>query len=519
MKLLGFFRDWRSGEWGLLFLLLISLCLKISGLFSDEAINLDGVRYINAAQQLAEGNIREALGIERMPFYSLLIAAFHFLVRDWVLTGQLISLFAMVLAVIPLYLLTKDVFDEKAAFWAGLAFALSPILNDHAVDLIRDPIFMFFVMWSSYFFYRAIKVHKVRFYFLACVSSVFALLCRIEGVFLFAVFLLVLLVLAIINKEERLFLLKGISVFVGLPLTLAVVLGGGLSLMAGVKLSSFNRFGELATCIKALMNGDAFDMYHRLYAQLKTFKNPVAFGTTGSFAETARHYIPVIYLLSVAEALTKNLFLINVIPLFAVFGKRPTFNRGHWLLLLLAGSYFLVAYYRLLTYDFISKRYVLVPALLLFPWVGLGLKRIWAGILSCHWPRMAMVAFLLVFCGVPAYKSLGDFMGPGSGNVIREAAEWLDNQSHLKSAVIACSDPRIRFYSSSEMTFLRQMDPFHVAKDFKKMERVAFVNRADVLIIEISQKKRRNLPEFKKFSLFKEFMGKKNDVLIYGRNN
>ncbi|MCD4687923.1 MAG: hypothetical protein K8R55_01160 [Desulfuromonadaceae bacterium] len=134
MKIFDGVREWRSAEWGLVFLLLVSLILKIAVLLSDEVINIDGARYIAAAQQFAQGNFSEGLSIDWMPFYALLIAGFHFLIPDWVLAGQLISLFSLVFALIPLYLLSRDLFDEKVAFWAGLAFVLSPMLNARAVD-------------------------------------------------------------------------------------------------------------------------------------------------------------------------------------------------------------------------------------------------------------------------------------------------------------------------------------------------------------------------------------------------
>ena len=184
----------------------------------------------------------------------------------------------------------------------------------------------------------------------------------------------------------------------------------------------------------------------------------------------------------------------------------------------MAGAYFLMAYYFLFTHDFISKRYVLVPALLLFPWVGLGLERVRARITGCRWPRFALVLFLLVFIGVPAYKSLGNFTGPGKGHVIREAGQWLAMQPDLQNAIIACSDPRIRFYSPPELKFLKPMEKFNVARDFRKMENLAFGKKADLLIIEISKSKRSQMPEFKHFTLLKVFSGIKNDVLIYGRN-
>ncbi len=56
-----------------------------------------------------------------------------------------------------------------------------------------------------------------------------------------------------------------------------------------------------------------------------------------------------------------------------------------------------------------------------------------------------------------------------------------------------------------------------MARDFDKMERVAMENEADLLVIEISNKKQEYRPDFKDFFLLKLLSGNINDVLIYVR--
>jgi hypothetical protein len=307
------------------------------------------------------------------------------------------------------------------------------------------------------------------------------------------------------------------ALMLGLPLVLGLLVGGGLMMGADRELLAVSRLEEPLSRFQAIINGDFLDMYHHICAYFKAYKNPRYVWTAGSFAETARHYLPVVYLLSVAEAVAENLFVPFVLLLFAGFRKRPTLHRGHWLILLLAGAYFLVGYYFLFTHDFLAKRYVLIPALLLFPWVGRGLERIWSGISNWRLSRIPIVLFLMVFFGIPAYKSLDVFFGAGKGGVLREAGEWLSMQPELRNAVIACSDPRVRFYSSGNLKFPKDMENAHVARDFQIMERVAIDNEAEILVIEISRKKRKRLPEFKDYLLLKEFAGNINDVLVYGR--
>ncbi|APG26638.1 hypothetical protein A7E78_01425 [Syntrophotalea acetylenivorans] len=526
MKLMGRVREWLKGEWELVFLLLSSLILKVILLSSDHIINLDGVRYISAAQQFADGNFLEGLRIDWMPFYSLLIAAFHFLVRDWALAGQLISLLAMVLALIPLYLLTRELFDKKGAFWTGVAFTICPTLNGHAVGLLRDPIFIFFVAWSVYFCLRAFQTEKIVFFTLTALSSTFALCCRLEALLLWGVFLLVLAALAIKNRLERPLLLKGISVLVGLPLIFGLLLGGSVLLVAGPDLTSFDVEGEHKWQLKDVVAGNSISYYKRKvskgvlrnyqsrYEKLKDLESALpGWSHGGNLLETTRHYMPLIYLFSAVEALADNLFSFFVLPLLFGFGKRLNWHRGHWLILLLVCAYFLMGYYFLFTHDWISKRYVLVPALLLMPWLGRGLERIRARITRFRWPRFAMVLFLLVFCVVPVYKSLGDFIGQDKDNVVKVAGEWLAEQPDLKDALIASNDPRVCFYANQELNFIRRLP-----KDFRKVEAQAIRKQADLLIIETSSKSLGQIPEFKKFSLLKEFVGTKNHVRIYHRN-
>lgn len=532
MKLFSCIREWPGYAQKILFLLLVSLGIKVPALFWGDIINVDGVRYIDAAQQFAQGNFLEGLRIDWMPFYSLLIAGFHFLVRDWVLAGQLISLFTMVLVLIPFYLLTKGLFDEKVAFWTGLAFALSPMFNKHSVDLLRDPIFIFFFVCSVYFYLRALRTQKILFLSLATLSSIFALCCRLEAILLWGIFLPVLAGLAMRNRSERRFLLKGMFVVVCIPLLLGLLFGGGALLATGLGVAPSVQTGKLTGQLKEVVAGNSVSYYKRKvskgllenyqnrYVKLKELARTLPnWDRTGGVLETTRHYMPLIYLIGAVEAMARNLFPLFVIPLLVGLRNRTNWNRGHWFVLLLVGAYFLMAYTFLIAHDAISKRYILVPALLLFPWVGVGLERIWRTIIRGRWPRSAMVIFLMIFCVVPAYKSMGDFTGPRKGDVIRKAGQWLTDQPDLKEAVIACSEPRIRFYSSPDLNYLKSMEKFKVARNFSRMETVAFENKADLLIIETSKKQRHHIPDFKRFTLLKEFAGIKNDVLIFSRNN
>jgi len=114
-----------STKQDLLVLVLLSAILKTILSLCIGVMNPDdGVVYITAAQKLAGGAFKEALAIYGMPLYPLLIALTHYFIPDWIAAALIISIISSVLTIIPLYLLTKEMFYQQAALWACAAFAL-----------------------------------------------------------------------------------------------------------------------------------------------------------------------------------------------------------------------------------------------------------------------------------------------------------------------------------------------------------------------------------------------------------
>ena len=116
---------------GIYFILGLSAIIKVLVLIalSEKAINNDGLLYISAAQHFASGYFKEGLVLYPMPLYPFLITIVHFIISDWVLAARLISLVSLILAIIPLYLISKELFNYRIAFWGCLAFALIPLFR------------------------------------------------------------------------------------------------------------------------------------------------------------------------------------------------------------------------------------------------------------------------------------------------------------------------------------------------------------------------------------------------------
>jgi len=176
--------EWSEDKRGLYFILFISATLKllIFGALSDTPINPDGVLYISAAQQFAEGNFKEGLALHPMPLYPALIAIVHLIIPHWVMAARLISYTSLVLLVIPLYYLITHLFGRSAAFWGSFAFALAPMPNGWVVDVIRGPSFVFVLAWAVYFSLLAVCSEGIKYFLIAAFFGWLAVCLRIEGI-------------------------------------------------------------------------------------------------------------------------------------------------------------------------------------------------------------------------------------------------------------------------------------------------------------------------------------------------
>ena len=213
-----------------------------------------------------------------------------------------------------------------------------------------------------------------------------------------------------------------------------------------------------------------------------------------------------IYLIGLLESFSKALFPLYLIPLVVGFWKAR--NRNGVFVVLLAGCYLLLSYYYLIRFDSIRVRHLLTPAFLLHPWIGVGMDRIVGYVRGSSRQRLLAIFMLLLFGISPIYRSVKILWK--QDNVLPKAGKWIADIPEFQAAKIIANDRRAPFYVGRGVDFL-----FYPKKDFFAMERLALSRQIGLLIIEESKKKEIQALQLKKFTKVKEFVGKKNIVIIY----
>jgi len=277
----------------------------------------------------------------------------------------------------------------------------------------------------------------------------------------------------------------------------------------GPKTASFTPLDQVIQKIQNFFSLGFLDNYHSIYGQLKSLENASPYPSgSQNLAEIARHFMPVIYLFGLIESLIKVIFPLFVIPLFWSF--RHSLSRTRIFVLILTIAYLLMIYYTLLEKDFIQSRFLFAPAFLLYPWIGMGLERMFAFLTRSSRPGFLVTVFVIIFFVSPVYKLFHDVWK--QDNIIAVTGKWLANKAEFNKAGIITNDSRIPFYAGRGNDFLNYPN---LNYDYVAMEQAALKSRMDLLIIRTSVKRKRLIPQLQVYKKLKEFAGKKDVVLIY----
>lgn len=162
----------------------------------------DGLRYVREAHRIGHGDLTGGLlrGIDH-PLHPLAIAGAHALIGgdgpyEWQAAAQCAAVIALVLAVVPVYLLGRDLFDDETTAWLGavLVFA-NPVTTYIGVNVLSESTFLLFWAWGLWASVRFLREGRFVWLPWAIGFGALAYLTRPEGLLLHLALVATLLLL------------------------------------------------------------------------------------------------------------------------------------------------------------------------------------------------------------------------------------------------------------------------------------------------------------------------------------
>ena len=506
-------RHLAESRYGLAAALLLAMGVKGGSWIaqSTHVINHDGALYLTSAQLLAAGQWSAALAQHPLPLFPVLIALVHYIFPDWITAARLVSTMALVLTVIPLYLLTQERHSRAAAFWACVALSGVPMISQYAGLIIRGPLFVLILAWVIYYVHRALSQGRVRDHLLASGLGTLSLLLRLEGVVVLVVSGGLFLYQALRDRRTGGHF-RGFLVWMAIPLICAV---GALALV-GTRVGPTEGIRHILDAPRPEAAGPAegfLDNYHYIYRQLSEMEQQAPYPKGDqNFAEIARHFMPVIYLLGVFETLVRVLFPVWLIPLWV--GWRRGLARSGWPLTLFAAAFVGLVFGTLIFRDYIQTRFLYAPVYCLFPWIGVGLDHLFrrlggVGTSARRWA--GGIAFGVAFVFLPLVD-LGLALKSPPDRVTADAGHWLKVQPATHDAQLVTNDLRIPFYAGRGTNYTKFIN---IWNDYSQLEAYAHGFGVGLIALRMPKDKKDLIPPFKYYREINNFTGIREYAVIF----
>jgi hypothetical protein len=171
-------------------IILLALVIRIYACLASHIINPDAIHYIHQARSIFFGewdNIATCK-LRSISILPVFIASVFAIVRDWVTAGRVVSVCFGTATLFPLYFTLKRFMSRTLSLLTVLLYALMPVLVSRSVNIVRGPIFWFFLSLGIFYFIRQMDEEKQRSGFhvdlcLSCICLLIATWTRMEGIY------------------------------------------------------------------------------------------------------------------------------------------------------------------------------------------------------------------------------------------------------------------------------------------------------------------------------------------------
>lgn len=488
----------------LLGIIVLSIILKGLFILQDPVVNPDALVYISAAHKYSEGLFAEGIKYYSMPLYPLMLATAHSVLSDWILAGQLLSAVPLILSILPLYILTSQLFDRKSGLAASLLFTVLPVFNETSTEIMRDPLFLFFTL--SALALLAQNHYKYASFSLigSVLFAVIATLIRIEGI------LLLIVVPSLLFWQSRHQLnansaIKIIAIILLSIFSLALFLWG----FSFWGTSSQSRLPEVFDWVKKIVSFEIFDNYHFLMERLRDIEHQLpGNGYKNNLIENVRHYAPFLYIIGLIQIMIKEVWPISIVALWALrYRKKRLLSSSSVMLLCTILLFMLLNLVFCIAENFTTTRYMWIPIVLLIPFIGNGITLLWDRLFN---QKIVLALLFVMFFVAPAGKTLAQINSDRPS--VRQAAQWLKQKDPNQQMKVVFNDRRLALYS----------DRIYAPISFDAINRIKanqyWMAEADIFILSLKDNDFDHIP-LKGFRELARFKDKKTDILILERGS
>jgi hypothetical protein len=452
----------------------MGLVIRLFAFRCTFVINPDGEFYINQAKALYYGQWENftTCGLSYLSNYPIFIAGAFTIFKDWIIAAKGVSLFFGTAALIPIYFTLKQFVDEKSSALALLIYAMMPVFVSRSVDVVKDPIFWFFLSAGIYGYVKQMVQRNNGYLFLSSICFLMATWSRIEA-FLFVVASGACIL--IMRQEKKILRLL---VFM---LPILILLNGVLfAMLLGLSANDLNRLDEFTAYAD-----QPIKHYKHIRAELRQLTVQFRNDILALFLPEARNLTWLIALGTLLSRALEAYFLPYFMLLLAGLGGiwknvKQHQSVAYLFVLLVSGTVFL--YLIILGFWILEYRWLALIIIPSFPFLGFGIERI-LRFLQAKWRLRESLALVLLclFILVSAlpknlqprredklvFKEIGGFIAQKENSpkeiiisTSRATQQWISFYANLNTTKAPCtkySDICWDYFASDYVHLVKQL--------------------------------------------------------------
>lgn len=431
-------------------------------------ISTDSAVFLRSAELLKNGNVNDALSMNFHPLYPAVMAGLSLLSGlDLETCGVIVSIALGSLTVLPLYFITRELFNPLAGILAGLVLAFHAYSADQSADIMSEGMYIFLLMCGAWALLCGMRRNSLVYMTTCGLCSGLAYLVRPEGVGLIIAMTayVILCRAAKIGAERRAAGIIMAVVACALVAAPYVIHLGKQKDGFDIPLTQKKSVLELLGIRKQRPAGEEF--LSDIEAREKSLKKQLY-----GHEEEARPKYAQLFELAKEFVKTISFFgLAFIVGVAALLARRERTWGNTWLLFILAlyGAVLLLLYLNIYRAQTPSQRHILPLVTVCMVWAGYGLERlvVWfRGALARRASPAAatalpVIALLALFVGAEIY-----LLKPRRENQLgmKYMGEVLGSQG-IASPVIMTSDEKIAYYAGGRLVPLPPVDGARVTAD------------------------------------------------------